>query len=230
MADELRKVMIATPSYDSKVDAWYCNAMVETAKLGLINGINFTHVVIANDALIQRARNDLAKIAAEGDFESVIWVDGDVYWNPEWALELANRPEDIVGGTYRKKTDTAEMYAVNIDDLTIYENGLMKANSLGTGFVKVSAKAHKEVFNSSKPYKNAGGKDSHMVFDIAIVDGELMSEDTIYFEKLKKLGYEVWLDPKMTLSHLGSKKYDGDFANFAKRVQEASRQPLMTAH
>ena len=230
MADELRRVMIATPSYDGNVNAWYCNAMVETAKLGLANGINFVHVVIANDALIQRARNDLAKIAAEGDFECVIWIDGDVYWNPEWALELANRPEDIVGGTYRKKTDASEMYAVNIDDLTTYENGLMKANSLGTGFVKVSAKAHKEVFNASQPYKNTGGKDSHMVFDIAIVDGELMSEDTIYFEKLKKLGYEVWLDPKMTLSHIGGKKYDGDFADFAKRVQEASRQPLMTAH
>ena len=230
MADKLRKVMIATPSYDSKVDAWYCNAMVETAKLGLAKGINFVHVVIANDALIQRARNDLAKIAAEGDYESVIWIDGDVYWNPEWALELANRPEDIVGGTYRKKTDENEMYAVKIDDLTIYENGLMKAHSLGTGFVKVSAKAHKAVFNDSQPYKNTGGKDSHMVFDIAIVDGELMSEDTVYFEKLRKLGYEVWLDPKMTLSHLGSKKYDGDFAGFAKRVQEASRQPLMTAH
>lgn len=230
MADELRRVMIATPSYDGNVNAWYCNAMVETAKLGLINGINFVHVVIANDALIQRARNDLAKIAAEGDFESVIWIDGDLYWNPEWALELANRPEDIVGGTYRKKTDAAEMYALKIDDLTVHDNGLMKAHSLGTGFVKVSAKAHKDVFNSSQPYKNTGGKDSHMVFDIAIIDGELMSEDTMYFEKLRSLGYDVWLDPKMTLSHIGSKKFDGDFADYAKRVQEASRQPLMTAH
>ena len=217
--------MIATPSYDGKVDAWYTNAMVETAKLGLVNGINFVHVVIANDALIQRARNDLARIAAEGDFESVIWIDGDVYWNPQWAIDLANRSEDVVGGTYRKKTDAQEMYVVTaLDDVSVQENGLIKVKGLGTGFVKVSAKAMKEVWEISQPYKNTGGKDSRMVFDIGIVDGELHSEDTMFLSKLHSLGYDIWLDPNMTLSHIGCKKFDGDFSSYLERLQKSVEQ------
>ena len=216
---DFRKVMIATPSYDGNVNAWYTHSLVETCKYGLTQGINFIPLFMANDALIQRARNDLAKIAAEGDFESVLWIDGDVRWEPQWAVDLVNRPEDVVGGTYRKKTDDAEMYVVMVEDLTVHDNGLIQVNGLGMGFVKVSQKASKAIFESSTPYKNTGGKDSHMVFDIAIVDGELHSEDTAYFGKLKKLGFDVWLDPNMTLSHIGSKKFDGNFANFAERVR-----------
>ena len=113
--DKLRNVMIATPSYDGRIDALFADSLVNTVKLGISCGINFVPIYMAYDALIQRARNDLAKIAASGDFESVIWVDSDVAWDPEWAIELANREEDIVGGTYRKKTDANELYVVNIN-------------------------------------------------------------------------------------------------------------------
>ena len=216
---EMKNVLIATPSYDGNVNAWYTHSLVETAKYGLTQGINFVPVVIENDALIQRARNDLAKIAASDDFDCTLWIDGDVRWDPQWAVDLVNRPEDVVGGTYRKKTDDSEMYVVNVDDLTIHDNGLMKVKSLGMGFVKVSTKASIEVFENSQPYRNAGGKDSHMVFDIAIVDGDLHGEDTVFFSKLKKLGYEIWMDPQMTLSHIGSKKFDGNFSAFSDRIK-----------
>jgi hypothetical protein len=217
--NDMRKVMIATPAYDGKVDALFADSLVNTIKLGLIHGINFCPIYIANDALIQRARNDLAKIGASGEFECMVWIDSDLAWEPQWVMDLVNYKEDVVGGTYRKKTDTEELYVVVTESTQVEENGLIDVLGLGTGFVKVSQKAAKDVFDASMPYKNTGGRDSHMVFDIGIVDGELHSEDTMYFHKLRNLGYEVWLDPKMTLDHVGTKKFVGNFENYLKSIQ-----------
>jgi hypothetical protein len=30
-------------------------------------------------------------------------------------------------------------------------------------------------------------------------------------EKIKELGYQIWINPNHTVSHLGNKKYKGDF-------------------
>ena len=214
-----RKVMIATPTYDGKVDVKFANSLVNTVKLGLTVGIDFQAIYIAYDALIQRARNDLAGIAVSDNFESMVWVDSDLVWEPEWIVDLVNRPEDVVGGTYRKKTDTQEQYVLITESLKIEENGLIKVSGLGTGFVKVSAKAAKAVYDVAKPYKNFGGKDGRMVFDIGIVDGELHSEDVMYFLKLKELGFDIWLDPRMTLTHIGTKEFVGNFENYANALR-----------
>jgi hypothetical protein len=41
-------------------------------------------------------------------------------------------------------------------------------------------------------------KKCRMVCDIQIVDGQLVSEDNVVMRKLAELGFDVWLDPRMT--------------------------------
>jgi hypothetical protein len=59
-----------------------------------------------------------------------------------------------------------------------------------------------------------------MVCDIQIVDGQLVSEDNVVMRKLAELGFDVWLDPRMTCCHIGTKKFYGDFEDYAKRLTE----------
>jgi hypothetical protein len=217
--NKIRNVMFATPSYDGRVDARFADSVVNTVKLGLTCGINFTPIYMAHDALVQRARNDLAKIAATEDFECMIWADSDLQWDPQWAIDLVNYEEDIVAGVYRKKTDNEELYPVLTKSLEVNEKGLIKVEGVGTGFVKVSKRASVDIYNASKPYKNSGGKDAHMVFNVEIIDGEFNSEDIVYFKNLTKLGYDIWVDPRMTLSHVGTKVFEGNFQDYLSRVR-----------
>jgi hypothetical protein len=60
-----------------------------------------------------------------------------------------------------------------------------------------------------------------MVCDIQIVDGELVSEDNVVMSKLRDLGFDVWLDPRMTCCHIGTKKFDGNFEDFVNRLKLA---------
>ena len=73
------------------------------------------------------------------------------------------------------------------------------------------------LWETSPVYQNEG-REGRMVCDIGIVDGQLCSEDVMLFMKLKDLGFDVWLAPHMTCVHIGTKKFYGNFEDFAKRL------------
>lgn len=210
------KVLIATPAHDGRLDVWYTTSLVNSVRIAQENGIFLHPVFMSYDALVQRARNDLFRLAVEGEYDHMIFIDADLEWNPMWVMELLSRPEDVVGGTYRKKTDEAEVYTVKTKNLDA-ENGLVRVEGLGTGFVKLSRRAFMSLWESSQPYQNEG-REGRMVCDIQIIDGQLCSEDVVLFKKLKDLGFDVWLAPHMTCCHIGTKKFYGNFEDFAKRL------------
>lgn len=220
MSEEVqpRKVLIATPAYDGRLDVWYTNALVNTIRVAQANNIYVHPVFMSYDALIQRARNDLFALAVEGEYDDMIFIDSDMEWHPMWIMELLERKEDVVGGTARKKTDEAEIYVAKTKDLTVHENGLIKCDGLGTGFVKLSREAFTALWEISPEYTNEG-KTRRMICDVQVVDGQLYSEDTVLFKKLNDLGFDCWLDPKMTCAHIGTKKFYGDMAGFLGRLR-----------
>ena len=216
---KMRRVLIATPAYDGRLDVWYVDSLVNTIRIAQDAGIFVHPVYLSYDALIQRARNDLIRLAVEENYDDMIWIDSDIQWDPNWIMELLNREEDVVGGTYRKKTDDEEMYTVKTKDLTIHKNGLIKLEGIGTGFVKMSRKAFTALWDASPEYLNEG-RISRMVCDVQIIDGHLVSEDNILFKKLIDLGFDIWLDPKMTCVHIGTKKFYGNFNNYREKLQK----------
>ena len=208
------KVLIATPAYDGRLDVWYTTSLVNSVRIAQDNGIFLHPVFMSYDALVQRARNDLFKLALE--YDAVIWIDSDLEWNPMWIMELFGSDKDVIGGTYRKKTDDAELYTVKTKDLTATD-GLIKVDGLGMGFLKMSKKAVQALWDASQPYQNEG-REGRMICDIQIVDGQLVSEDNVVTRKLADLGFDIWLDPRMTCCHIGTKKFYGNFEDFAKRL------------
>lgn len=208
------KVLIATPAYDGRLDVWYTTSLVNSVRIAQDNGIFLHPVFMSYDALVQRARNDLFRLALE--YDAVIWIDADLEWNPMWIMELLGSDKDVIGGTYRKKTDDAELYTVKTKDLTATD-GLIKVDGLGMGFLKMSKKAVQALWDASQPYQNEG-REGRMICDIQIVDGQLVSEDNVVTRKLADLGFDIWLDPRMTCCHIGTKKFYGNFEDFAKRL------------
>jgi hypothetical protein len=206
----VRKVLIGTPSYDGKVDVWFANSLVNTIRLTPPDTV-IVPVYMAYDSLVQRARNDLVKLAIEENFDDLIFIDSDVEWNPEWINKLLNYDEDVVGGTYPKKSDTP-MFPVKAltEGLKQEENGLIEVEGMPTGFLRLSRAALQKVWDVSDEYQNEG-KTCRMVFDIKVMDGQLVSEDVVFCRKWRDLGGKVYLDPAMCCNHIGVKKYTGDF-------------------
>ena len=64
-----------------------------------------------------------------------------------------------------------------------------------------------------------------MVFDIKVVNGQLVSEDNIFCEKWRSLGGKVYMDPSMTCNHIGIKKYVSNFIEYMKFLEGKHERP-----
>jgi len=214
----VKRVLIGTPSYDGRIDTWFADSLVRTVKQADPKQINIHAIYPSYDSLIQRARNDLVRMAMDGGYDALFFIDSDVEWEPEWFFRLLARPEPIVGAALIKKSDQ-ESYTVKIikKNLTKSEDdALVQVDGLGTGFLKVDRFALEKLWLMSEPYVH-DGVPNRMVFDLKIVDGDLISEDYVMCHKWQSLGYKVWLDPSITINHNGVKKYQGNLSSFLQR-------------
>jgi len=215
----MRRVLIGTPSYDGRIDVWFANSLIETVKIAEKKGI-FVHAIYTSyDSLVQRARNSLFRLALQGNYDDLFFIDSDCEWNPEWFFRLLDRPEPIVGGALIKKSEN-EGYTVKLTDKKLKysnDNKLIEVDGVGTGFMKVSRFALEKLWEMSDVYTSEG-EEHRMICDIKVENGDLISEDFVIANKWKSLGYKIWLDPTITLNHIGTKKYKGNFNNFIKKL------------
>lgn len=213
----MKKVLIATPSYDGKVDVWYASALHQTTLLGIENGLYFHPVFMSYDALVQRSRNDLVGLAVEQDFDGILWIDADIEWAPQWAVDAVLGDKDVLGLPCIKKSITEESYNIKAS-LEQLEIGLCTVQSVGTGFLYLSKPAFMHLWNSSEPYIH-NGQDRRWIFEVGIQDGDIISEDVKMCEKLRAGGFEIWVDTTKTCNHVGTLKFVGNFASFIERIK-----------
>jgi hypothetical protein len=215
----LKKIMVGTPSYDGTVTAHYVASLVAATKEAAKKNIDLVPVFLSYDALVQRARNELVKLAVEFNVESLIFIDHDLEFNPHWVVELAESPLDVIGGTYPKKTDEKEIYPISASNLELNGDGLIEVQGIGTGFLKLSRKALLTLWEKSSIYWNEGAQ-NRMVFDIGIIDGNLYGEDRMMCKKLTDLGFKIWLNPSMCCKHIGVKIYERNFLDYLSRLKK----------
>ena len=213
----MRKVLIGTPAYDGKVDVWYANSLVNTIRMSYEKDVVIVPVYMAYDSLVQRARNDLVKLAIEEDFDDLIFIDADQEWDPAWIFKLLDSNKDVIAGTVVKKSDQPAFNVKALKDGVKLDGELAEVDCVGTGFMRISKNALKQVWDASEEYTNEG-KTCRMVFDIKVIDGELVSEDNVFCRKWHDLGGKVYIDPSMTCNHVGIKKYTGNFMEYIKAI------------
>lgn len=217
----MRRVLIGTPSYDGRIDVWFANSLLSTVKMSYEKDVYVHAIYVSYDSLVQRARNSLFKIAIEGGYDDLFFIDSDVEWEPEWFYRILERPEPIVGAALVKKSDEKEGYTIQLLDTDLKwsaDKKLIEVNGLGTGFMKISRFALEKLWEMSEPYKTDEADEQRMVCDIVVKDGVLISEDYIICKKWQSLGYKVWIDPTITINHIGIKKFKGDFNSFIKKT------------
>ena len=131
----MRKVLIGTPAYDGRVDVWYANSLVNTIRLSYEKNITIVPVYMAYDSLVQRARNDLVKLAIEEDFDDLIFIDADQEWDPAWIFKLLDSDKDVIAGTVVKKSDQPAFNVKALEDGVKLDGELAEVDCVGTGFM-----------------------------------------------------------------------------------------------
>jgi len=72
-----KKILIGTPMYNGDCKGHYVTGLLTTMNVLRSAGIEVHWCQIMNESLITRARNDIARIFLEGDFDHLMFIDAD---------------------------------------------------------------------------------------------------------------------------------------------------------
>lgn len=207
----MKKVLIATPCLDQKVDAYFVHSLCESIKLGLKHDLDIRCVFLANESILPMARNELFKLAYDEQYDTMVFIDDDEYWDEKALIEIIQSEKDVVTVPVVNKGDTKIEYNVWLsNDRQKDTDGYIKIEKCGTGFLKLSSKVIIDLWNTNVElfFRNKYLKN---ICEYTFENGRFIGEDIALTKKIKELGYDIWLNPKHTVSHIGNKMYKGNF-------------------
>jgi len=214
-----RRVCIATPSLDGKVDAWYLNSLIETIYLGIKHNVRIFPLIMPGESILPMARNILFDNAYQMDVDCLFYIDSDQKWDPKVFYKILNSNKKVVGLPVCLKNED-NIFNVRFDyDNEKTDGDYFTVNYIGTGFLKIDKSVMKDLYESNEmvKFKLVTLKE---IFEYSEIDNEFVSEDFVFCNKIKELGYNIWVDRKNSSHHHGQKMYIGNFEDFEVQVKQ----------
>ena len=217
------KFFVAVPSYDRKISVICAQALMNALQVFTLNNIPFEFKFEVGMSSVALVRNSLARSFMESDCTDLIFIDDDLGFPPFAFRDLISAGDEVVAGVYAKKEEE-ENYAALLksrpDGTLIIENGMIEADGLPTGFIKIKRTVFeklKAAYPEDKYMDVRYGKEAHNYFGPFIKDGRWYGDDYGFSLKCSEVGIRLWIIPDITFSHHGSKNYDGNLFQYLHR-------------
>lgn len=220
------KLMVAVPTsrdLDPEVVLSLLNTQLEMVSRSVPHEIKIEF----GGASIFQARSLAVDNFLRSDKNRMLFLDSDIAFEAAAVSRLLaiSTKHPIVAGAYVFKREPL-LFGLDFEDdhFTTDEFGCIEIKGLGLGFTmlhrevleKMAAKAPKLKF-PQRPWPVA-----HIFSDsivpicddtpnVETYDGALITEDILFFNGCRELGYKVKLDPSIVLGHVGRKVYRQSF-------------------
>jgi hypothetical protein len=174
-------------------------------------GIPLQLEVVAGCSVVSWARSCIADAFLKSDYDLLFWIDADIVFTLDDFFRLVGlaKVHDVVGATYPFKKLPLTCVVNHVGDPGQYQVngfGCVKVKSMGLGFTVVNRRVM-EVIAKGKPERldPISGK-KHI--DLFRIDHE--GEDIAFFTDVRAAGFDVWLDPSISVGHFGNMIYKAD--------------------
>jgi hypothetical protein len=205
-------VLIATPGH-SLMGAYVMSLLATTQELNR-RGITWawlnryaSHVADAREiTLANSLHNNVGEtrpLYGEITYKKIIWIDSDIAWTPDDFMRLYESDLDIVSGAYLLASGEVTAYPERLGPGLDYERVKamtepVKVHGVGFGFLAVKQGVFEQL---SRPWFQS--------VPVTMTDAEtgeewtfpIMGEDISWCERVGRLGYDIWLDPTVRVTH-----------------------------
>lgn len=167
--------------------------------------------------IIDRARNLAAEAAMEHAFDSVLFIDDDMTFEPDALRRLLARDQDIIAGLFFGRVEPSQHLCfdlvhtkegdkyekINIARLLEAEKNkaLLSVDATGTGFTLIKTAVFRKL-QELEP--------ETPLFATVNKGKEFMSEDVYFCHRAKAAGFQVTVDTAVKVGHIGQKVYTFD--------------------
>jgi hypothetical protein len=211
---QFKNVFVLTNTTDNQIKSLYVTSLATTIRLALFNGIKVFPIFSGKIDSSTMAKNELLNNLKDTEYDSVVFINDDLAWDPVSFVSCVLSKEDVVALPVVKKTLGNVVFDLDMDTTDIEKNdeGLIKVKHASTGFLKVSNKVMTELMDSSVSVTNNTGNEVKNVFEFQVKDGQFFNDSIVLCHKIKDMGYDIWLNPQTTCAQLTDNLYAVDFA------------------
>lgn len=175
-------------------------------------------------SLLVSSRAELVRQAQKWGADWILWLDSDMQFPADALIRLLMREQEVVGCNYVRRAVPTLPVAVDLNDNLYCTNpedtGLVEIKHTGFGCLLTHIKIYNEM---QFPWF-----DTNWVYSTSLEKNIIMGEDVYFFNKIRDLGYKVWLDNDLSQSvvHIGNFEYHNRLAKATVEDSEAQGVPL----
>lgn len=245
------RLMIAIPTHKPDIPVKVMQSVIAARDTLIFKlGISVDVLTLVGNCHVDDARNDIVRTFLDSEADRLMWIDADVINSADALARLWQFDKDVIGGVYPYKNDD-EGYPYRFDTKTglkIEPDGTARVIGLPGGFTMVKRavydKLWKEAIDKFGGWMEKGSEGgnryakrpiaqvyyrSNVPFDEADRPGHFfarrLSGDYRFSEDAIAAGYELWIDPQLSLGHIGDKTWSGSLIRY--ELTKAGRWPMM---
>jgi len=222
------KLIIFTCFYKYDVLSTYTKSLYQTAVVLEKLGIKHDYWTVENCFHIESAMaSTLTKFAHDPEATDILLIDADESWNPEDVVKLLMWPQAVVGGTARMKNNW-EQYVGRFkkdkdgDHVGIErpQGVLLEMDRIPAGFLRLKKEVLlKYIETYPEDYFILEGQQVYKFFWNEIKDRIFTGMDYCFSDKVKNMGYQLWVDPTIRIGHWGTVGFEGDYDKYLRGLK-----------
>ncbi len=234
------RVMLGTPTLFRVPAVEFTMSLIKTGHLLAQHGHVLDTCFVGGDAFIGKARNGIIESFIKTwetpyPADILLFIDDDEAWDENAVLRIINDPHEMIGVAVPKKMDGEPQTFNNVmldtdpNGNCYVENGLLRISQIGSGFLAIKRAAIEKMIKAYPQRYSPGDGGLHPLhynlFESKViwdekdpsVVGQFWGEDLVFCKKWIALGEHIWLDPNVTMSHIGRKTWNGNFCEFLQK-------------
>ncbi|MDP3952641.1 glycosyltransferase family A protein [Microbacterium sp.] len=245
-----RKLIIATPFYESRGFSPYISAMTATVKMLGMVGMEHQFYEVSGDSYAHRAKNTiLNRFLEDPEATDLLMIDSDMCWNAEAVFHMLSQPEEIIVGSYPQKNAWSMWTSIPkfekapdgrafITEKKLPSGGsLMLGQDLAGGFMVIKRSAL-EKFKAAFPdlwYQDPSADPTApdrvywAFFWPEIREHRFWGEDRIFSRRLAEISMKWWIYTDINFSHWGVNGWSGNFKDHMATLKHADQTPAPIA-
>lgn len=228
-----RTVVILTPVY--REPSWHYTQSLLTTVIAFEQlGIRFGVKQVVGDAHLARARNQLVASFLAAGAADAVFIDADMEWQPDAVLRLLSSQQLVIGAACRRRQqDIAEtdprswcirLIPASAHELKEHAGGPLEVEGTGTGFLRVNRQVFDRLMVTHPDWKAPGSdfmtpeerKWYYRFFRFP--ENDDLGEDYFFCRAWREIGGSIWIDPQLSVGHVGTYVYRGSVRSLFTRV------------
>lgn len=173
--------------------------------------------------IVEWARDTVLDSFLKSGAQKLFWIDSDMVWEPDDFLKMValSTVRDVVCASYPSKSDDVEFQIAGTGQPeTADEFGLIEIAGLGLGFTIMDRSVCADIAASvTTTFDQMLKRPLPNVFRVDATETGRRGEDIAFFSDVRALGHKVYLDPTISLGHVGEKIWRGKAIDNLKRTK-----------